>query len=155
MRASLNRSEVSFGCGGLRLFEASEIERKQVGYSVAPDGTSLCGTGEGQWRPSWIVIGCETACGDPLFIETNNSALPVFTAIHGEDDWEPVPIAISVKVFLTSLEEFAQVAAGRRNPVERDANPLTEDERNLFLGRIAALNDGLVELGFWEALLAS
>jgi hypothetical protein len=153
LRASRNADEVSFGCGGLYLFKVSEIEQKQVGYSVASNGTSLCGGGDGAWRPSWVVIGHDTACGDPLILETSDPALPVLTAIHGEGAWEPVTIAVSLDAFLASLEEFALLSADRSNPVIREANPLTENERNSFLTRISALNNQRIDLNFWESLL--
>jgi hypothetical protein len=154
LRASLPSSEVSFGCGGFRLFDVSEIERGQMGYSVASDGTSLCGDWHGAWKTSWIVIGYETACGDPLFIEAADPALPVLTAIHGVGTWAPVAVSISLNAFWASLEEFARISAGRSNPVKLGANPLTDDERSTFLLRISALNDGQIEIGFWDVLLA-
>ena len=154
LRASLPSSEVSFGCGGLHLFDVSEIEGGQVGYSVASDGTSLCGHRNGAWKASWVVIGYETACGDPLFIETGDPALPVLTAIHGVGTWAPVAVSISLNAFWASLEEFARISAGRSNPVKLGANPLTDDERSTFLLRISALNDGQIEIGFWDVLLA-
>lgn len=75
--------EVSFGCGGIEFFSMDEIESLQVGYSFKPDGSSLCTGQQGAWRPAWIVIGHETACGDPIFIDTEDVGLPVFTAMHG------------------------------------------------------------------------
>jgi len=152
LRNSLEKGEVSFGVGGLLLFEAAEVDARQVGYSVAPDGSSLCG-GSGRWRPTWIVIGYETACGDPLFIDTSDPALPVFTAVHGEGMWNPVKIAVSAETFLESMKEFARIAVGRSNPVEQDQNPLSDDERNEFLARVTALNEGQIEAEFWDVLL--
>lgn len=154
LRATLPNSEVSFGCGGLHLFDVSELESSQVGYSVASDGTSLCGDPDGAWKASWMVIGYETACGDPLFVETADPALPVLTAIHGVGSWDPVAVSISLSAFWKSLEEFAGISAGRGNPVELSASPLSEDERGVFLSRISALNNGRIEMEFWNVLLA-
>ncbi|MGO9862331.1 MAG: hypothetical protein ACLPLR_01865 [Terriglobales bacterium] len=152
-RAALRVEEVTYGCGGIKLFGAADIEQGQVGYSVAPDGKSLCSGNHGAWRPNWIVIGYETACGDPLFIDTDDAALPVLTAIHGEGAWEPQPVAISIDAFVRSLEEFARISEGRKNPVERGNNPLSEAERDKFLRRVEELNGMQFKSDFWAALL--
>jgi hypothetical protein len=74
VRAALPADEVAFGCGGIKLFGADELEQGQVGYAVASDGKSLCSHNHGAWRQNWTVIGYETACGDPLFIDTDDAA---------------------------------------------------------------------------------
>jgi hypothetical protein len=153
VRVALPAGEVAFGCGGIKLFGATEIEQGQVGYSVASDGKSLCSGTRGAWQPSWTVIGYETACGDPLFIDTDDAALPVLTAIHGEGAWEPQPVAISIDAFVQSLQEFARISEGRNNPVERDNNPLPEAERDKFLRRVEELNLMRFKSDFWAVLL--
>jgi len=153
VRAALPVDEVAYGCGGIKLFGAAEIEHGQVGYSVARDGKSLCSRDLGAWRPNWTVIGYETACGDPLFIDTDDSALPVLTAVHGEGAWEPQAVAISIDAFARLLEEFARISEGRSNPVERDNNPLSDAQRGTFLRRVAELNGTQFETEFWTVLL--
>ena len=155
VRAALKLGEVSYGSGGIKLLGADEIERRQIGYSVAPDGKSLCSRAHGAWRSNWIVIGHETACGDPIFVDTDEPTLPVFTALHGESAWEPQPVAISIAVFARAFEELARTAKGRSNPLERENNPLSDSERDAFLRRVAELNDGQFEPDFWAALLES
>ena len=153
VRAGLQMNEVSYGCGGIRLFGPAEIEQGQVGYCVAPDGKSLCDPDNGGWRQNWTVIGYETACGDPIFIDTDDSALPVLTAVHGEGAWEPQPVAISIEAFARSFEEFARVSQGRSNPVDRDSNPLPGNEREAYLRRVAELNQKQFAPDFWAVLL--
>jgi hypothetical protein len=145
--------EVNFGCGGIKLLALPEIERGQVGYSIAADGTSLCSGQDGAWQSCWVVIGYDMACGDPLFIDTDSAALPVFTAIHGQGAWQPNPVATSPEIFAKCLDEFSKIAAGRANPVERDDNPLTDEERKQFLDRLAELNQTSKAPEFWDALL--
>src|SRR5690348_10851647 len=87
-RESISFDDIRYGAGGIKLFRAAELDEGQVGYSVSPDGKSLCTGKQGAWQPNWLVVGYETACGDPLFIHTDNPALPVFTAMHGEGEWE-------------------------------------------------------------------
>lgn len=144
--------EVNLGCGGLHLFQLDEIEAGQIGYSTRQDGSSLCTGEEGAWRPEWLVIGFETACGDPLLIDMSDSALPVFHDFHGQGRWDPAKIAVSFEAFILGVKEFAQLAVGRGSPVELEANPLSPSERTDFLTHIADLNKGEASLDFWEAL---
>jgi hypothetical protein len=146
-------NEVSYGVGGIKLFSAAELEQGQLGYGVAPDGKSLCSGEDGAWQPTWIAIGYETACGDPLFIETDEPTLPVLTAIHGEGYWEPMPVAISFDAFVRQINDFARIAKGRSNPVELDDNPLPDTERDSFLERVDEMNERQFDSSFWAVLL--
>jgi len=116
VRETLSSTEVSYGCGGIKLFSGAEVEDGQIGYSVSPDGSSLCSDEAGAWQANWVVIGYETACGDPLFTDIDAAALPVFTAIHGQGAWEPVQIAASIEAFAKCIEEFSRISVGRGNP---------------------------------------
>jgi hypothetical protein len=113
----------------------------------------LCSGETGAWQPNWIVIGCETACGDPLFVDLDAAALPVFTAMHGEGAWEPVQVAASIEAFAKCIEEFSRISVGRSNPIEREANPVSDDERTVFLRHIAELNRTSSAPEFWDVLL--
>ena len=153
VRSSLGFDQIEFGVGGLFLFTVTEIEAGQIGYSVHQDASSLCSDKEGAWQQTWIVIGQDTACGDPLIIDIADPALPVFRDFHGQGRWDPVCIAISLDAFVSSLREFAQIARGRSTPVDRDAKPVTAAERRDFLLRISEINDGRANMDFWEVLL--
>jgi len=153
VRASFPMDEVAYGCGGIKLFGGADIEQGQIGYAVTPEGNSLCSRDRGAWRSNWTVIGYEIACGDPLFIDTDHSALPVLTAIHGEGAWEPKPVAISINAFVRSLEEFERISKGRSTPVERANKPLSDGERDTFLRRVAELNGMQFQPDFWAMLL--
>jgi len=155
IRQNLPLAKVSFGCGGIKLFGVADLEDGQVGYSVAPDGKSLCSSDPGAWEPNWFVIGYDTACGDPIFIDICVASLPVLTAIHGEGTWDPVQIAVSIEAFAKCIEEFSRISVGRRNPVEHGANPLSETERTAFLQRIAQINQASSAPEFWDVLLQS
>jgi len=71
------------------LVEPDELGDMQVGYSVTEDGRSLTGDADGDWRPTWIVIGTEELTGDPLFVDLDTPHLAVYTAMHGMGDWDP------------------------------------------------------------------
>jgi hypothetical protein len=153
VRSSLGFDQINLGASGVCLFKLTQIERGQRGYSVAANGSELCGNREGAWQRNWVVIGHDTGCGDPLILDTADPALPVLTDFHGQGKWNPVCIAIRLDTFVFSLKEFAKIANGRGTPVELDANPLTAAERQDFLGRISDVNHGRAAMDFWGSLL--
>ena len=101
VRGGFPTAEVSYGCGGVKLFSASELEE----------------------------------------------------AIHGAGLWEPQQVAPSVETFAKCIEEFSRLAVGRSTPVEREANPVSDEERKAFLRRIAQLNETNGAPEFWDVLL--
>jgi hypothetical protein len=153
--AKLPTLEVSFDVGGLKLFPVSSLEDAQVGYSRTHDGKSLVGQDSGAWKGNWMVIGRETCCGDPIFIDVEDTRLPVFTAMHGEGSWNPQQIAISIEAFAASFQEFALVAKLRTSPVALKEHPVEDAERAAFLSRIEHLNQGLTGQEFWELMVSS
>lgn len=152
-RSLVDLAEVNLGASGIRLYLPQEIEAGQVGYAVAPDGSSLSSMKEGAWQPGWIVIGYDTGSGDPLLMDTNDVALPVLRDFNGRGRWNPVRIAMSLEAFLSSFAEFARIANLRGTPVALEEQPITEDELRKFLSRISELNRGQTGLDFWTALL--
>jgi hypothetical protein len=144
---------IEFGYGGIELFEANDLANRQVGYSVNPDGDSLCGYAAGDWKAEWIVIGCELGLGDPLILDTSDDKLAVITAMHGEGSWQPEPVSSSVESFLQMLIDFRELARERENPVKLEAHPLDEVERSHFLEQIAASNGTLSAPDYWQALI--
>jgi hypothetical protein len=80
-----------------------EIEKMQLGYSVSINGDPLYGFDEGDWQEGWVVIGYETGCGDPIFIDLNEGGLPVYTAMHGCGVWSPQVLSESYCDFIKVL----------------------------------------------------
>jgi hypothetical protein len=134
--------EVSYGFGGIELIDAADLEAAQEGY-----------TGEG-WNDSWLVIGRDTLEGDPLFTDLDDPQLPVYTAMHGEGEWDPDPVATTLDAFFAALTALAAIAEGREFPVALDENPLSEDERTQFLQAVGAANPG-IDLSYWEQTIAA
>lgn len=77
----------------IELFNSEEIEERQLGYSFDEEGQSLAGNEEGDWKDGWIVIGIDSYLGDPIFVDSNDENCPVYTAMHGEGEWEKECIA--------------------------------------------------------------
>jgi hypothetical protein len=146
------RREVSFGYTTIHIFRASELETQQVGYSVSPTGDLLTTDHGGGWLKSWIVIGNEDLCGDPIFIDSSQADFPVYTAMHGEGRWEAEQIAASLVGFGHALTAIAGIAEGRKYPVALENKPLTQPERAAALAEIQRHNPN-VDLSFWQGLL--
>ena len=149
LRNKLPVDSVSFGYTTVTLFADQELRDAQVGYSISDSGESFVGEQAGDWRDSWLVIGYEDLCGDPIFVDLSKSELPVFTAAHGEGDWNTIPIGSSLDGFVQALLEVERLAQGRNNPVQLEHNPLSEVEREQVLSRIAELNPN-ASLQFWK-----
>ena len=150
---SFSHREISFGYGGLKLFAPEEIEEGQVGYSRSAEGASFCDGMHGSWKSEWIVIGFDTLVGDPIILDTSNSALPVMTAAQGEESWEPDLISASLSAFDETVKMIQLLSVGRGNPVELEKNPLPDQERTRALEAIQALNGDEAGLEFWKLIL--
>ena len=142
---------VSLGYGGVDVFFVEDLPSKQRGCSVSSAGEALWGDAAGDWRKEWIVIGCESMCGDPIFIDTATDGCPVYTAMHGEGDWIPRPVAASLEGFREAVEVVAKVAQGREDPAAIQDNPITPAERDQALRAIRQSNPGM-DLSFWLLL---
>lgn len=143
---------VSLGYKTVTLFKANQLVKAQLGYSVDPNGKSLCGSEEGDWQNTWLVIADEDLCGDPIFTDLASDKLPVYTAMHGEGSWEPVLIAESFSNFVLALEQIQALSKGRKNPVALEKNPLPKAEATAAIARIKQDNSN-AEPDFWESWL--
>jgi hypothetical protein len=146
------RPKVSFGCATIHVYRPSELKVGQVGYSISPTGESLVGDKDGDWRSTWLVIGYDETCGDPIFIDRSKEEYPVYTAMIGKGRWDAVPIAVSLQAFGRALSAIAAVAEGRENPVALEQTPLPESEKDRVLAAIRQHNPQ-IGLDFWQILL--
>jgi hypothetical protein len=111
-------ADLQFNVGGISFFIPSEIEEEQIGYA-------------GQdWNVHWLVVARESACGDPVFVDTEQDGLPVFTAMHGMGYWKPEMIAKSWANFIEAVEFIRPFTSGREHPVGLEANPLSLSQRD-------------------------
>ena len=101
---NLKARSVEIGLSGLIILDLEESETEQVGYSVSIKGEPLFGFNDGDWQEGWYVIGRETSCGDPIFVDLNDPDIPVYTAAHGMGFWEEVCIADSYENFEDLLD---------------------------------------------------
>lgn len=144
--------EISLGITTIRISRAENLEQLQVGYARDPQGRPLTGEAEGDWKSSWVVIGEDDACGDPIFIDSAQDGFPVYTAMHGQGDWRPVRIASSIRGLGYALSALSQASRGRQDPVALESNPLTAEERTALLSHIRYHNPD-INLDFWTTLM--
>jgi hypothetical protein len=148
-RESLDFDTVEYGGLGITVLRPDNISRHQAGFAVSADGRPRAGTLPGDWRAEWLVIGLDTACGDPIFT-SDDSGHSVFTAMHGEGSWAPKLVAPSLEVFALCLRAFRQLASGRSRPDELETNPPPVEEQARFLDEIGRLAGGDEEARkFW------
>lgn len=116
LRSAVPFQSVSLGYMRVTLFKPDKLAKVQIGYSVGPEGEKLTGSEKGDWKDTWFVIADEDQCGDPIFVDLASKDLPVYTAVHGEGDWEPELIADSFQGFIQSLEQVRSVSMKRESP---------------------------------------
>lgn len=143
---------VSLGYSTIHIYGPTQIEGAQLGYAYDLEGNSLAGQAKGDWQTTWIVIGHEDLCGDPIFVDRQADRLAVYTAIHGTGSWEPVMIATSLESFEEALKIIEKLARGRETPVNLEHNPISPEEREEALSSIRQITQ-VSEIEFWELLL--
>jgi hypothetical protein len=121
----------------ITLYSLDEIPDGQLGYRDENEARPVT---RGAWDKAWLVIGHEELAGEPIFIDTEAPALPVFSAPHGQGYWTPILIASSAAAFFRCLDFISTLQAGQ---VSRSFA-----ERSLL-----ELNQGKdVDVGFWLSL---
>jgi hypothetical protein len=135
LREKFPLTTVEISYWGVEIAPLGEVTGAQIGYGMVPDGVE---GGTSNWEKSWLVIGRETLCGDPVFIDTSRPELPVFTAAHGMGIWEPILIAPSIKAFFEILLRLAALAKGRENPVALEENPIPKQAVQQFRKLLSA-----------------
>lgn len=86
------QQDIELGTYEIYLFSQNELEKGQIGYRYDKHKNSLISKEHGKWKDEWIVIGCETDMGDPVFVNIDDDAYPVYTAERGTEVWQPVHI---------------------------------------------------------------
>lgn len=82
------QQDIELGTYEIYLFSQNELEKGQIGYRYDKHKSKE----HGKWKDEWIVIGYETDMGDPVFVNIDDDAYPVYTAERGTEVWQPVHI---------------------------------------------------------------
>ena len=89
---------VNIGCGELYLYDKDEIADAQIGYKIYPDGRKI----EEWFGDEYFVVGNDSTCGDPIFINVSEKNCPFYYMFH--DDWED-----SIMKIADSLDEYEKM----------------------------------------------
>jgi len=144
---------ISLGHSEITLVAPDALNDAQVGYRIDEHGNSIITEQPGDWEEAWIVIGNDSL-GDPIFIDSTNAHLPVFTAPHGDGEWEPIGIAHSLDLFKGILTELNELSIGRKSPAALEKNPIPEKDAERFLQKIEDKNPE-AEMWWWELFLVN
>jgi hypothetical protein len=146
-------ARVELGVGGIELFPSEDIVVRQVGYSVAANGSTLSASARGGWNSRWLVIGQDLCVGDPIFIDMDNAQSPVMTAVHGDGEWNPVVISKSSEGLFAIMQGLADISLDRSDPDHLKAHPIAALERQKFLNQVKQWTDTEDAEDFWLAQL--
>jgi hypothetical protein len=73
----------------------------------------------------------------------------VYTAFHGEGEWELRPLAPSLHTFGEAMRLFSEISIDRENPMKLEKNPISREEKEKILSKLEKLDFGDC-IGFWE-----
>jgi hypothetical protein len=128
----------------VRLFPADEIAKAQP----APHAANGAGP---EWKSSWVVIGESALLGDPYFLDVSKpdpeGDCPVYTAMSGQEKWQPTLAASSFAQFLRILSTAMEIAAGFGDAIMDDED---EDSFREALGpKVKVIDAAALRAGHW------
>jgi hypothetical protein len=131
----------------VRLMPASELEKAQETVKTPQDG----GTVPLDWKPSWVVIAESSLLGDPYFLDVSKldpeGDCPVYTAMSGQERWNPTLAASSFAQFLRILSTAMEIAAGFGDAIMDDED---EDSFREALGpKVKVIDAAALRAGHW------
>ena len=131
----------------VRLLPASELEKAQETLKTPQDG----GTVPLDWKPSWVVIAESSLLGDPYFLDVSKldpeGDCPVYTAMSGQERWNPTLAASSFAQFLRILSTAMEIAAGFGDAIMDDED---EDSFREALGpKVKVIDAAALRAGHW------
>ena len=113
---------------------AAQPNEAKAGQNGQPQG----------WKPAWVMIGESALLSDPYFLDTSKpdpeGDCPVYTAMIGQDRWQPTLVASSFAQFLRIVSTAMEIAAGFGDAImddededsDADADDATEKKGTLL-----------------------
>jgi hypothetical protein len=131
----------------IRLFPAEELIKAQALVKTPQEGGSV----PADWKASWVVIGESSLLGDPYFLDVSKpdpeGDCPVYTAMSGQERWQPVLAASSFAQFLRILATAMEIAAGFGDAIMDDED---EDSFREALGpKVKVIDPAALRAGHW------
>lgn len=133
------------------IFSFDELDEYQIGYSIDLNGNSLVTDEADTWDDSWVVIGYETLCGDPIIIELNEAGYPVSRLMHGMGSWNNGTfLADSIKSFLSILKDIRCFLTEKQ--MLQGKKMIQHKELKVLVNSMIEKNK-TVDFEIWESLL--
>jgi hypothetical protein len=131
----------------IRLIPAQELVNAQAQVTAKPEG----GNAPADWKPSWVVIGESSLLGDPYFLDVSKpdpeGDCPVYTAMSGQEKWQPTLAASSFAQFLRIISTAMEVASGFGDAIMDDED---EDSFREALGpKVKVIDPAALRAGHW------
>jgi hypothetical protein len=131
----------------VRLLPAAELEKAQETIKTPQDG----GTVPLDWKASWVVVAESSLLGDPYFLDVAKldpeGDCPVYTAMSGQERWQPTLAASSFAQFLRILSTAMEIAAGFGDAIMDDED---EDSFREALGpKVKVIDAAALRAGHW------
>jgi hypothetical protein len=131
----------------IRLIPAQELATAQQQVLKPAEG----GSAPSDWKPAWVVIGESSLLGDPYFLDVSKpdpeGDCPVYTAMSGQDKWQPTLAASSFAQFLRILATAMEIAAGFGDAIMDDED---EDSFREALGpKVKVIDPAALRAGHW------
>jgi hypothetical protein len=131
----------------VRLMPASELEKAQSTVKTPQDGGNV----PLDWKASWVVIAESSLLGDPYFLDVAKldpeGDCPVYTAMSGQERWNPTLAASSFAQFLRILSTAMEIAAGFGDAIMDDED---EDSFREALGpKVKVIDAAALRAGHW------
>lgn len=131
----------------VRLLPAEELLKAQEAVKTPPEG----GTPPADWKASWVVVAESSLLGDPYFLDTSKpdpeGDCPVYTAMSGQERWNPTLAASSFAQFLRILSTAMEIAAGFGDAIMDDED---EDSFREALGpKVKVIDAAALRAGHW------
>ncbi len=130
----------------VRLLPASELENAQKTVTNPTEGTAPA-----DWKSSWVIVAESSLLGDPYFLDVSKpdpeGDCPVYTAMSGQDRWQPTLAASSYAQFLRILSTAMEIAAGFGDAIMDDED---EDSFREALGpKVKVIDAAALRAGHW------
>lgn len=131
----------------VRLLPSTELEKTQDSIKTPQDG----GTVPADWKASWVVVAESSLLGDPYFLDVSKldpeGDCPVYTAMSGQERWNPTLAASSYAQFLRILSTAMEIAAGFGDAIMDDED---EDSFREALGpKVKVIDAAALRAGHW------
>ncbi|HEX4473872.1 MAG TPA: SMI1/KNR4 family protein [Polyangiaceae bacterium] len=124
----------------VRLMPCDEIEKAQAGVRTSAE-----------WKPAWVVVAESSLLGDPYFLDVSKpdpeGDCPVYTAMSGQEKWNPTLAASSFAQFLRIIATAMEIAAGFGDAIMDDED---EDSFREALGpKVKVIDSAALRAGHW------